>query len=67
MKPSILPILIVVLFAFIIFITQRAKRGGKITLTQARAVNILILALGAWTAGSFILGLRGVTYVPVAS
>ena len=60
MKPSILPVFVIIVFGFCVFITLRAKRGQSITSGQAASVYLLLLSLFGWTLISAVLGLKGI-------
>ncbi len=58
MKLSILPIFMMIVFAFCIFITRTAKEKHSIGAAKARSVYFLLLALFVWTLMSIALGIK---------
>ncbi len=64
MKPSILPILVLVVFAFSVFVTYRARSARKVGTPGARSVYVLIAALFGWTLVATGLGLRNLHTSP---
>jgi hypothetical protein len=64
MTLSVLPLLVICVFAFCIFIARRAKQNQSITTAEARSVYLLLLALFAWTLISIVLGLKGLHASP---
>ncbi|MEE8348094.1 MAG: hypothetical protein V3R94_00875 [Acidobacteriota bacterium] len=59
MKISILPIFILFVFAFVVWMTRRARHHRSITGEEARSLYSLIGALAGWTLVSTGLGLAG--------
>ena len=59
MRFSILPIFVILVFAFCIFITRRAKKNNSINAAEARSVYFLLLAFFVWTMMSIALGIKG--------
>jgi len=59
MKLSILPVFIVAIFAFCIFITKRAQRNQSINTKEVRSVYMIFLAFGLWTLVTIIMGIKG--------
>ena len=60
MKLSVLPILVICVFAFCIVIARRAKHNQAITREEARSVYLLLVTLLAWTLISIVLGIKGI-------
>ena len=60
MKVSVLPILVIILFIFCIWITRRAKLNQSINVAERRSVYALLLALFAWTVIAVVLGIKGI-------
>jgi len=58
MKISIVPIYVLLVFAFSVYITYRARRDDEISTPEARSVYLFITGLFAWTAVATVLGLR---------
>ena len=58
MKFSILPVFIIAVFAFCIFITKLAKRTQSINTKEAWSVYTLLLVFGLWTLVSIIMGMK---------
>ena len=58
MKISVLPVLILAVFVFCIFITKRAQRNQSISTKEARSVYVLLLAFGLWTGISIFMGIK---------
>jgi hypothetical protein len=58
MKLSMLPIFVIIVFAFCIFITRRAKKNHSINTAEARSVYFLLLAFFVWTLICIALGIR---------
>jgi len=58
MKLSILPTYIVLVFAFCIFITARAKRNQSITAKEASSVYGLLVIFGVWTLIAIFMGMK---------
>ena len=59
MRLSILPVLVILIFAFCIFITNRAKRDQSISKAEALSTYCLVLAFFAWTLILIALGING--------
>ncbi len=64
MKLSVLPILVIGVFAFCIFIARRAKRSQAINTEEARSVYLLLLAFFVWTLTSIVMGIKGIHVSP---
>lgn len=60
MNFSILPIYIVLLFAFYFFLVRRANKTGLIDAGQVRAVHLLLGSLMIWSVVAAVMGLMGV-------
>ena len=60
MKLSILPVYVMIIFAFCTLITLRARRHQSIETTEARSVYFLLLTLFGWTLVIIGLGVRGI-------
>ena len=58
MKLSILPIFVIIVFSFCIFITRRAKKNHSINTAEVRSVYLLLLAFFVWTLISITLGIN---------
>jgi hypothetical protein len=58
MKLSMLPIFVIIVFAFCIFITRRAKKNHSINTAEAQSVYFLLLAFFVWTLICIALGIR---------
>ena len=58
MKFSILPIFVIIVFTFCIFITRRANKNHSINTTEKRSVYFLLLSLFVWTLTSIALGIK---------
>jgi hypothetical protein len=58
MKLSILPIFVIIVFAFCIFITRRAGKNNSINTSETRSVYFLLLAFFVWTLICIALGIR---------
>jgi len=56
---SILPIFVIIDFAFCIFITRRAKKMRSINSAETLSVYLLLLAFFVWTLMSIVLGIKG--------
>ncbi len=65
MKFSIPFIYVIILFAFCIFITSRAKRRQSIDTAEARSVYFLLLAFSVWTLITTALGLKKIHTLPL--
>jgi len=65
MKLSIPFIYVIIVFAFCIFITSRAKREQSIDTAEARSVYFLLLAFLVWTLTSTVLGLKEIHTSPL--
>ncbi|MCK5467427.1 MAG: hypothetical protein KAI99_02930, partial [Cyclobacteriaceae bacterium] len=65
MKLSIPFIYVIIVFAFCIFITNRAKREQSINTAEARSVYFLLLAFFIWTLISAAMGLKGIHASPL--
>lgn len=59
MKLSILPVFVVVVFAFCIVIVRRGRSNASITGAQASSVYALLGGLAVWTAMVVLMGLSG--------
>ena len=59
MKFSIVPIFVLINFAFCVWITHRAKRNQSISLVEALNVYGLLLAFFAWTVVCVLMGIKG--------
>lgn len=64
MRLSIVPFYILLVFAFCIFITYRARRNQGINQIETRSIYIFIAGLFGWTVASTIFGLRGIHSSP---
>jgi hypothetical protein len=64
MNFSILPILLIGVFAFCFFITRRAKKHQSINTAEARSVYFLLLAFFIWLVISVALGIKGIHASP---
>ncbi len=60
MKCSILPVFLIGIFAFCIFITYRARRNQSINTPEVHSVYFLLLALFIWTLIATVLGIKGI-------
>jgi len=58
MKFSVLPVLIIAVFAFCFFITFRAQKNQSINTKEARSAYALLLAFGVWALASIIMGIK---------
>lgn len=58
MKLSVLPILVIGVFAFCIFIARRARANQSITSAEARSVYLLLLMFFIWTLISVAMGIQ---------
>jgi len=65
MKFSIPFIYVIIIFAFCIVITSRAKREQSINTTETRSVYFLFLAFFVWTLISAAMGLKGIHASPL--
>ena len=65
MKISTPFIYVIIVFAFCIFITNRAKREQSINTAEARSVYFLLLAFFVWTLISAAMGLKGIHASPL--
>ena len=63
MKLSILPLLIIVVFAFCIFITKRAGKNQSVNAKEALSIYLLLAAFGLWTGISILMGIQGLHIV----
>ena len=59
MKFSIVPIIVIIVFAFCIGITRRAKLNQSISASEGRSVYALLLAFFAWTVIAVVMGFKG--------
>ncbi len=64
MNISILPVFVIIVFAFCIFITRRAKQHQSINTEEARSVYLLLLTFFVWTLISIVLGIKGIHASP---
>ena len=64
MKLSIVPLFVLLVFAFCIFITHRARRDEAMSEIETRSVYIFIGGLFLWTVAAAFLGLRGIHSSP---
>jgi len=60
MKVSILPVFVVVVFAFCFFILIRAQRNRSITTKEAASAYLLLLVFALWAVISIIMGINDV-------
>ena len=60
MNFSLMPIYVIIVFAFCILITYRAKKNRFITAGGARSIYILLLVLFFWTLLVIVLGIHGI-------
>jgi len=60
MKLSILPVFLIIVFAFCFFISIRAQRNRSISGKDAASVYILLLVFALWTVISIIMGMNDV-------
>ena len=60
MKFSVLPIFVIIVFTFCIWITRRAKLKQSISVAEGRSVYALLLAFFAWTVIAVVMGLKGI-------
>ncbi len=60
MKFSLVPLLVVLILAFAVFITRRAKKKQVISGAEARSVYFLVLVFAVWTAVVIALGMGGI-------
>ncbi len=58
MKSSILPILLIVVFIFYIFLIRRGKDNKSITTMEANSAFLLLSVFFAWTLVSTFLGIK---------
>ncbi len=65
MRLSIPFIYVIIVFAFCIFITNRAKREQSINTAEARNAYFLLLAFFVWTLISAAMGLKGIHASPL--
>ncbi len=64
MKLSIVPAYVLLVFAFCILITYRAKRNQAMSQIETRSVYIFITALFGWTVAATVLGLKDIHSSP---
>ena len=64
MKPSIVPVYVLLVFFFSIYVTYRARRDDKISTPEARSVYLFITGLFGWTVVATVLGLRNLHAAP---
>lgn len=64
MKPSILPVFVLAVFAFSLFVTRHARRDDKVSAAEARSVYLLVAALFGWALVALGLGLRNLHTSP---
>ena len=64
MNISILPVFVIIVFAFCIFITRRAKTNQAINTAETRSVYVLLLMFFIWTVISIVLGIKGIHASP---
>ena len=64
MKLSVLPIWVLGVFAFCLFIARRAKHNQAINTKEARSAYVLLLTLFVWTLISTVLGIKGIHASP---
>ncbi len=60
MKFSLVPLLVVLILVFAVFITRRAKKKQAISGAEARSVYFLVLVFAVWTAVVIALGMDGI-------
>jgi uncharacterized membrane protein len=64
MKASIVPIYVLLVFSFSVYITYRARRDDRISTSEARSVYLFITGLFGWTVVATVLGLRNIHTAP---
>ncbi len=64
MNISILPVFVIIVFAFCIFITRSAKRNQAINTAETRSVYVLLLMFFIWTLISIAMGIKGIHASP---
>ncbi len=64
MKISVLPVFVIIVFAFCIFIARRAKTNQAINTAETRSVYLLLLMFFVWTLISIALGIKGIHASP---
>lgn len=64
MKFSILPIFVIGVFAFCIFIARGARKNQSISTAETRSVYFLLLAFSIWMMISVALGIKGIHASP---
>jgi len=60
MRLSLVPLLAILILAFAVFITGRARKRQSISRAEARSVYFLVLAFALWTAVVIVLGMGGI-------
>ncbi len=60
MRVSIVPVFVVILFSFCVFITGRSKKNQSINIDEERSVYLLLLSFFIWTTISVVLGIKGI-------
>jgi hypothetical protein len=64
MKLSIVPIYVLLVFSFSVYITYRARRDDSVSMPEARSVYLFITGLIGWTVVATVLGLRDIHTAP---
>jgi hypothetical protein len=59
MKLSLVPLLAILILAFVVFITGRAKKKQSISGAEARSVYFLVVAFALWTVILIAMGMDG--------
>lgn len=60
MKLSILPIYVIIVFGFSIYITYRAKKTQALSSRETLSISLLLLALLLWTGIAIVMGASGI-------
>jgi hypothetical protein len=60
MKLSMVPLLVLLILTFAVFITSKAKKDRSISGAEARSVYFLVVAFALWTAVVIALGMDGI-------
>jgi hypothetical protein len=65
MKISILPVFVIIVFSFCIFITYRSKKNQSINTSEALSIYLLLLTFAIWTLISIIMGIKEIHTSPI--
>jgi hypothetical protein len=65
MKISILPVFVIIVFSFCIFITYRSRKHQSINTAESRSVFLLLITFAIWTLISIIMGIQEIHTSPV--